>query len=256
MRAIAVCNLKGGVGKTTTVINLAADLAHYHNQRVLVIDADSQSNLTRFVALQEQGYTLSDLLRMEGTTVDAALADLVIDRGTALAGVDLIPADLSLMDLDLTKAERGDANMLILRDLLELVAERYDYVLIDCPPAFNAASAAALVAVSEVIIPIKLDAFALYGMANLMRQLQNMRQINPALRVAGVLPTMWYKSPGNVDAIAQLRKNNLHVFPRIRRTAKVDDMTYTQAPLYVTSPTSGAAVDYKRLAAALMGGED
>ena len=73
-------------------------------------------------------------------------------------------------------------------------------MIIDCPPAFNAASAAALVAADEVIIPIKLDAFSLRGMANIMQQVSNMRKINDSLTVAGILPTMWYKSDNIIEA--------------------------------------------------------
>lgn len=123
-----------------------------------------------------------------------------------------------------------------------------DYCLIDCPPAFNAASSAALIAADAVLIPVKLDAFALEGMANLLQQIQNMRRINPQLQVLGVLPVMWYKSESILQAERALRESGLRVLPRIRRSDRVDDMTYAQAPLISCSPRSGPCKDYRVLA--------
>ena len=153
------------------------------------------------------------------------------------------------MDLDLSKVEQGTVNSNILRCLVERVRNDYDYILIDCPPAFNAASAAALIAADDVIIPIKLDAFSVRGMVNLMRQVRNMRQINPRLKVAGLLPTMWYPDKEIVDAENQLKAAGLNVFHHIRRSDKVDKMTFRQDPLLITSPKSAAGVDYRKFVA-------
>ena len=127
--------------------------------------------------------------------------------------------------------------------------------LVDCPPAFNAASAAALVAADDVIIPIKLDAFSLRGMGNMMRQILNMQRINPRLRVAGVLPTMWYRAEQIKASEEQMQKSGLNVYPHIRRSDRVDDMTYRQEPLLITSPNSAAGVDYRRFVAAYVAQE-
>ena len=93
------------------------------------------------------------------------------------------------------------------------------------------------------------------GMANLMRQIRNMRRINPRLRVAGVLPTMWYRDELIQDAEEQLRSAGLHIFHHIRRSDKVDYMTFYRTPLQVCSPNSGAGVDYRKFVAEYMGGE-
>lgn len=254
MRTICICNNKGGVAKTTTAVNLAADLARYHDKRVLLIDADSQANTTQFfgcVGGEADDTTLADLLRtppVERTKFSTSfLLELAIQSGS-FEGVDLIPADNSLMDLDLSKVESDEAFTSVLASGLPDLQKRYDYVLIDCPPAFNAASAAALLAADEVLIPVKIDAFSLEGMANLMRQIANMRKINPRLRVAGLLPVMWYKSAEIARAEMALRESGLPVLPRIRRSNRVDDMTFAQEPLCVCSPKSGAAQDYRRLA--------
>ena len=272
MKTIAVCNLKGGVAKTTTAVNLAADLARYHDKRVLLIDADSQANATSFLGGSQDAVGMAAILRHELT--DEKPLEL---QRTNVAGVELVSGSADLMDLDLTKAgeELVDVQCLCkLRSYLEvretvrrtyqpglfgmLFGEPFDYCLIDCPPAFNAASAAALLAADEVLIPVKIDAFALEGMANLMQQIANMRKINPRLRVAGLLPVMWYKSAEISKAEMALRDSGLTVLPRIRRSNRVDDMTFAQQPLCVCSPKSGAAQDYRRLAqriAAEKGGE-
>lgn len=254
IRTTAIVNLKGGVAKTTTVINMAAILARDHKARVLVIDADSQCNTTEFMGAVPEGDTLSHILRdAPHYETPEAMAVLAIQE-TKQKNVDIIPADDSLMDLDLTSVSQGTVSANVLRYLVEAVAEHYDYVLIDCPPAFNAASASALVAADDVVIPIKLDAFSLRGMANLMRQIRNMRKINPRLKVAGILPTMWYNSPKIVDAEKQLRGAGLHMYSHIRRSDKVDDMTFEQVPLLECSPNSGAGVDYRRFVAEYVGG--
>lgn len=259
MRTIAICNLKGGVAKTTTTVNLAAILARDHRKRVLVIDADSQGNATSFLGGDRELAGMAELLR--GEICGGSPLEL---QKTNVEGVRLVSGSAELMDLDLTKAGDGTADaycLRALRALLEatheteppelsavLYGEPYDYCLIDCPPAFNAASTAALVAADEVLIPIKLDAFALEGMANLMQQIANMRRINPQLRVLGVLPVMWYRSDAVIKAESALRCAGLKVLPRIRRSDRVDDMTYAQAPLIVCSPRSGPCRDYRSLA--------
>ena len=247
MKTIAIVNLKGGVAKTTTCINTAYILAAEHGQRVLVIDADSQCNTTEFLQRDAMHVeTLSDLLRGKEASPEKS----------KYLRVDILPADEGLMDLDLTKVETGSAKAACIREALDnLWRDAYDWCIIDCPPAFNAASCAALVAASEVVIPMKLDAFSLRGMANLIRQVNNMKQINPRLRIAGVLPTMYYKSKLIDSAEAQLKASSLHVFPHIRRTPTVDRMTFAHDPLPISSPKSAATEDYRTFVRELTGGQ-
>lgn len=251
MRTTVILNLKGGVAKTATAVNVAAILASDYKQRVLLIDADSQCNSTEFYGGDPAKGNLAELLR-SGSQEDAAWGI----QSTRFTGVDLLAGDESLMDLDLTKVELQDVRATVLRDMVQLLDSMhlYDWVLVDCPPAFNAASAAALIAADEVIIPIKLDAFSLRGMANLMRQIANMRQINPKLKLGGLLPTMWYKSENIQRAEETLRASGLPVYPHIRRTNKVDDMTFAQEPLLISSPKSAAGRDYRTFVRTLMEG--
>lgn len=239
MRTTAILNLKGGVAKTVTCVNMAAILAADQGKRVLVVDADSQANTTEFFGgVDACASTMSNLLRgMEACTVI---------HNTGTARISLIAADDSLMDLDLSSVKSKEADMGSLNRLLSAHRDEYDYCLIDCPPAFNAAAAAALLAADDVIIPIKLDAFSLRGMANLTRQIRNMQEINPSLQIAGLLPTMVYRSEKIMKAMRILRLSDFNIYHPIRRTTKVDDMTFVQKPLIESSPRSAACVDYRR----------
>lgn len=254
MRTSAILNLKGGVAKTATAVNVAAILASDYKQRVLLVDADSQCNTTEFFGGDPALGNLAEVLRYNGDdSADFAVASIQLSN---FEGIGLLAGDDSLMDLDLTKVELQDVRVAVLRDMVQLLAERgsYDYCLVDCPPAFNAASAAALLVADEVIIPIKLDAFSLRGITNLLRQIANMRKINPRLRLAGCLPTMWYKSDNIVAAEETLKASGLPLFPHIRRTDKVDNMTFVQEPLLLSSPRSAAGVDYRRFVRVWMEG--
>lgn len=252
MRTIVILNLKGGVAKTATTVNVAAILAHDYGKRVLVIDGDSQCNTTEFFGGDPGKGNLADALRAKS---DGGMTAAWAIQSTRYYRLDLLAGDESLMDLDLTKVELQTASATCLRDMVEILKERdlYDYILIDCPPAFNAASAAALLAADEVIIPIKLDAFSLKGMATLSRQIANMRKINKGLRLGGLLPTMIYKGDRIIAAEKQLKASGLPVFAPIRRSDKVDDMTFMEAPLIVSSPKSAACKDYRRFVRELVG---
>lgn len=251
MRIIAIMNLKGGVGKTVTAVNVASILAAEHRKRVLLIDADSQCNTTEFFLHNEEPIgTLYDLLARDGYPAFCT-------THTDLVDLDLIPAVDALMALDLKAAEGKKAKLTALRAALADLeaADRYDVAIIDCPPSFSVACAAALLAAREVIIPIKLDAFSLRGMTNLYKQVASMQRLNPELRVAGCLETMWYSDPRMEQADKQLRASNLPVFTtRIRRSDRVDGSTFAQEPLRRYSPHSAAGVDYRRFVAELIGG--
>lgn len=243
MRTTAVLNLKGGVGKTVTSINLSAILATEYQKRVLLIDADSQCNTSEFFGAVPAVDTLYDVLT-DNQYWQA--------YDTGVGRLELLPASDDLMDLDLAALKGGKVSMGALAALKR--DSDYDHVFIDCPPAFSAASAAALLMADDVLIPIKLDAFSLRGMANLMRQIASMKKLNPKLKVAGVLPTMYYTSKHMIEAMDTLRQSKLPIFDPIRRSPKVDDMTFAQEPLCIYSPRCAAGSDYRRLAEKYLGG--
>ncbi len=253
VKAISILNLKGGVGKTVTAVNTAHILASEHKQRVLLIDCDSQCNATEFFGLAptEHDITLDDVLL---GNCEPYYAENITP--TTYNDLDMIPASDGLMDLDMSHIADDRVHGRVLADLCEAIREddAYDYVIFDCPPAFNAASAAALLASDEVIIPIKLDAFSLRGLANVRRQIENIKRINSGINIAGALITMWRNVPVVVDAERALRDSGvLPVFQTvIRRTDKVDEMTFRQVPIMVSSPYSAAGYDYRNFVSELL----
>lgn len=247
MKNICVMNLKGGVGKTVTAGNMAAILAADHGRRVLLIDADHQGNTSKFFHADTASTTLRDILTGEA---EPFWPESV--QRTAYDRLDILPADMSLAELDTSLNMQDIKSLWRLRDLLLAMAEdrAYDYVLIDMPPAFSLAARAALVSADEVIVPIKLDAFSVDGMAELLRQLGVMRKVNPRLTLAGVLITMWRNAEVVHQAEKILRDSGVPVFETtIRRTDIVDESTFQREPLVVYSPRSAACVDYRRLTA-------
>ena len=245
MRTTVVFNLKGGVGKTTTVIHMAQLLHRDFGARVLVVDCDPQCNLTQFFGANPKKGSTPSLLKTGW--YDGAGSDFI--QLTETEGVDIIAADDSLMELDLSQLKTTMVKKMCFRMMILELGRlgSYDYVLFDCPPAFNSACAAALIAADDVVIPIKLDAFSVAGMANVMCQVKNMQRINSRLRVAGVLPTMWYRSEEIDNAESILRQSGLTVFPRIRYNKRVDAVTMDRE---LSSARTGHMRDYKRFVAA------
>lgn len=237
-------NLKGGTAKTVTAINMAAILARDYQKRVLLIDADSQANLTEFMmaGLPEKER------KTNGGLYDVLTGKRPTIRTTLLPLTCILPATDDLMDLDVSKIAGKGADVMALAELAASCsdADLTDHIIIDCPPAFSTAAAAALIAADDVVIPMKLDAFGIRGMTNLLRQVKNMQRINPALKVAGILPTIYYKAPMQDEAEQLLKDSGLPVFSHIRRSTKVDDMTFAQMPITKSSPRSSACHDYRR----------
>lgn len=256
MNTTAIMNLKGGVAKTITAVNMATLLAEKHGKRVLLIDADHQGNSSSFF-FTEDAFTLRDVLTGES---EICWADNV--SGSGLEGLDILPSDMRLASLDLGEDvgdEEATKRYFRLRDFLECAAEddAYDHVIIDMPPSFSTAAKAALVAADEVIIPMKIDAFSVSGLVELLSQIESMRRINARLKLRGALVTM-YRNAGNTnDAVDFLRKSKIPVFDTtIRWTDRlVDESTFAHKPLAEHSPRCAAARDYAKFVAEYLGGE-
>lgn len=259
MKTIAIVNLKGGVGKTVTAVNVAAILATEYNQRVLLVDADPQANATQSLLPPGEYNTLADLLT--GTIPDefypGYYGDLLYH--SSIRRLDILPADDELRNLDVDVLQGERPNLRAIRDLRDAMVEdnAYDCIVIDCPPALSPACAAAIAASTDVVIPIKVDAYSVRGMNELTAQIDRLRSIYPDVHVAGCLPTMWYRSDTVEQGERLLREHApVRVFAsHIRRSPKVDESTWTGEPVVSWSPRSAAAQDYRAFVAEFLGEE-
>ena len=253
MKTIAIVNLKGGVGKTVTAINLAAILATEYGQRVLLIDADPQANATQSLLPPGEYNTLAPVLMGDEPYYENVCYE------STIRGVDVLPADDELRALDVDLLQGRRPHLGAIRDLRDAAAEddAYDVIVIDCPPALSPACAAAIAASTHVVIPIKVDAYSVRGMNELAAQIGRLRSIYPDVHVAGCLPTMWYRSD-TVEQGEQLLREHapVRVFAsHIRRSPKVDESTWTGEPVVSWSPRSAAAQDYRAFVAEFLGEE-
>lgn len=269
MRTISIINLKGGVGKTTTVINMAAILADL-GKSVLVIDADPQANLTQFYGFRDPektcDNTLAQLLNRFESWRSEDAEDYV--RETPFPGISLVPASIDLINADIASIKRGGSVKAIL-DLLDNLnedawveqsvpengASAFDFVLIDCPPSFTAASVAAVYASEDLIVPMEADLFSVTGMATLIAQINGVRRIQPRIRVAGALITKWHNTPACIQGECALRASGIPVFTQtIRRSDKVTEAIFAAQALQTYSPQSAAGRDYRAFVAEYLEG--
>ena len=222
-KVFAVTNQKGGVGKTTTSINLAASLVKT-KRRVLLIDIDPQGNATMGSGVAKNEITTSVYQVLLGLEpIDRAL------RPTD-GGYDLVPAnsDLAGAEVELIGLDRRERR---LRSALDPIQDQYDYILIDCPPSLNLLTVNALVASHAVLIPMQCEYYALEGLSSLVATIQRVREaLNPQLQIAGLLRTM-YDPRNNLanEVSAQLLQ---HFGDKLYRTIIPRNVRLAEAPSY------------------------
>ena len=218
-RVYALANQKGGVGKTTTAINLAACLAEA-GERALVIDLDPQANATSGLGMRANGTSSYDLL--DG----APLADLA--KHTAFANLDLIPSKPDLAGAVVELAAREDGERYLAQALASGTSQ-YDFVFIDCPPALGPLTVNALAAADRVLVPVQAEYYALEGLTQLMQSIDLIRRrLNPGLGIGGVLLTMVdARTRLAQDVEAEVRK---HFGPLVFRTSVPRSVRLAEAP--------------------------
>jgi chromosome partitioning protein len=185
-RIVAIANQKGGVGKTTTAVNVAASLA-IAERRTLLVDADPQANATSGIGLDKRSLTRS----LYDVLLDRVPLDDVIVHHALLPHLDVLPATQDLVGAEVELVTREDRES-ALRDALRDAHDRYDYVLIDCPPSLGLLTLNVLTAAQGVIIPIQCEYYALEGISQLLNTIRLVQQnFNPSLAIDGVLLTMY-----------------------------------------------------------------
>ena len=229
MRTTVFFNMKGGTGKTISCINVACELAA-RGKRVVVVDADPQRNLTHFYMPKEiDPFNLYDVI-----SGHFGINDIPGILVPCTENISLIPGSMDLILADIRALQRKLINLNTFRELAEVLAEddAADFMLIDSPPSFTAATTAALAGADDVIIPIRLDAFSLAGVGELLRQIAGMHEINQRLRVAGALVTQYDGTTVARETADALRESAVPIFgTTIRRSTVVDRSTFERKPL-------------------------
>jgi chromosome partitioning protein len=223
-RILALANQKGGVGKTTTAINLGTALAAT-DKSVLIIDLDPQGNASTGLGLDATGRELTTYEVLIGeTTLNGAAAQ------TAVPGLSVVPStrDLSGAEIELTDVERRERR---LADALEALEGNWDYVLIDCPPSLGLLTLNALVAADAVVVPLQCEFFALEGLSHLLRTVERVRgALNPRLDIQGVVLTMFDKRNNICDMVESDVRS--HFGEKVYQTVIPRNVRVSEAPSY------------------------
>jgi chromosome partitioning protein len=240
-RVIALANQKGGVGKTTTAINLATALAAIR-QKVLIVDLDPQGNASTGIGIPKAKRAINAYhVLIQGTPLEEAIIPTEIaNLHIVPSGIDLSGAELELVDMErreyrlketLARGGRIPAanNMIAREDSLARAARGYDYVFIDCPPALGLLTVNALVAADAVLVPLQCEFFALEGVSNLVRTIERVKKaFNPNLEIQGIVLTMFDRRNNLSDMVANDVRG--HFGEKVYKTVIPRNVRVSEAP--------------------------
>ena len=243
-------NQKGGVGKTTTTVNLAAYLATF-GKKVLLIDMDPQGNASVGVGIDRNGLELC----LYNVLIENFPVSQVIQK-TALSNLDIIPSTAKLAGAEVELVTEPEREMKLKTALLE-VKENYDYLLIDCPPSLNLLTVNALTASDEVIIPIQCEYYALEGISQLLKTIDLVRGgLNPMLKIGGILLTMYDARTVLANQVAEEARKHFgkKVFQTIiPRNVRLAEAPSFGQPIIFYDPSSSGATAYESLSREVTG---
>lgn len=250
-RVLAIANQKGGVGKTTTAVNLGASLAEL-GYRVLVIDLDPQGNATTGLGINSRN--------LEGSIYDVLMHDVEMEdciEPTSLRNLFVVPAtiDLAGAEIELVPAFSRE---LKLRRALAPVLDEFEFVLIDCPPSLGLITVNGLAAATEVVVPIQCEYYALEGLGQLLRNVNLVRgNLNPTLEVSAIILTMYDARTKLAEQVASEVRSHFgatvcrNIVPR---TVRLSEAPSFGQPIIVFDPSSRGAIAYRELAKEVSGG--
>ena len=250
---MTIANQKGGVGKTTTTINLAAALAE-KGKKVLVIDMDPQGNTSSGLGIDkdELDTTVYQLMIGDNTFEECVQKEVFENLDVLAANVNLAGIEIETMDME-------DRNY-ILHDIIEKIKEEYDYIIIDCPPSLNALTINAMTTADSVLVPIQCEYYALEGLSQLIYTIDLVRErLNPKLVINGVVFTMYDSRTNLSNEVVDNVKNNLHttiyktIIPRNVRLAEAPSHGL---PINLYDSRSAGAESYRLLAKEVIDRED
>ncbi len=240
MRTISVINLKGGVAKTISSINIAYILASHFGKRVLIIDNDKQGNTSKFFDAHDYvGKGIANIM------LEKDIEPLEVIQPTQFDNLSIISANMNLLRANkevLLDSARPQQTRL--KKLLDKVSADFDFCIIDNAPDINMSIINALVVTDDVIIPVKIDKFAFDGLDELVEHIEDVKEFNPNINFRGCLITMHQKNNVNLQGAEWLRGQYPVFNTVIRKATKVDESTYSGVPLYREKRLSTAGVDY------------